>query len=72
MELRFDQPISEDAIRNALASLPGEKTVQRYGDAADNKVLIRLPQVLEVEENLVVVKRQVEALRRQQAKPNCK
>jgi len=50
MVLRFEQPVSEDAIRSALTSLPGEKTVQRYGDAADNQVLIRLPQVLEVQE----------------------
>jgi preprotein translocase subunit SecF len=50
MVLRFEQPVSEDAIRTALTSLPGEKTVQRYGDAADNQVLIRLPQVLEVQE----------------------
>ncbi len=50
MVLRFEQPVSEDAIRGALATLPGEKTVQRYGNAADNQVLIRLPQVLEVQE----------------------
>lgn len=50
MVLRFEQPVSEDAIRSALATLPGEKTVQRYGAAADNQVLIRLPQVLEVQE----------------------
>jgi len=50
MVLRFEQPVSEDAIRTALTSLPGEKTVQRYGDAAANQVLIRLPQVLDVQE----------------------
>lgn len=50
MVLRFEQPVSEDAIRTALTSLPGEKTVQRYGDPAANQVLIRLPQVLDVQE----------------------
>jgi preprotein translocase subunit SecF len=42
--LRFEQPIAEDAVRNALAAMPGEKTVQRYGEAEDNQILIRLPQ----------------------------
>jgi preprotein translocase subunit SecF len=47
--LRFDQPVTEDAVRGALASIQGEKSVQRYGAAADNMVLVRLPQVLQVE-----------------------
>jgi preprotein translocase subunit SecF len=47
--LRFEQPVSEDAVRGALASIQGEKSVQRYGAAEDNMVLVRLPQVLQVE-----------------------
>jgi preprotein translocase subunit SecF len=47
---KFQQPVSEDAVRGALASLPGEKTVQRYGNATDNTILIRLPQTLAAEE----------------------
>jgi len=47
--LRFAQPVTEDAVRGALASLPGDKSVQRYGDVGANMVLIRLPQALEVE-----------------------
>ena len=31
--------MSEEAVQNAL---PGEETVQRYGDPADNELLIRL------------------------------
>jgi preprotein translocase subunit SecF len=45
--LRFDQPISEDAVRDAVASLPGDKTVQRRGEEADNQILVRLPQMVE-------------------------
>ena len=37
---RFTDPVSEDDIRRAI---PGEETVQRYGPASDNAVLIRLP-----------------------------
>lgn len=48
--LRFEQPVSEDAVRGALASIQGDKSVQRYGAAADNMVLIRLPQILQVEQ----------------------
>lgn len=45
MVLRFEQPVTEDAVRTAIAPLPGEKTVQRRGDPADNQIQIRLPQV---------------------------
>lgn len=50
MVLRFQQPVSEDAVRNALSALPGDKTVQRYGPAERNEVIIRLPQALQAEE----------------------
>ena len=43
--LRFEQAVSEDAVRQALQPLPGEKVVQQYGDASANEILIRLPQV---------------------------
>ena len=47
---KFTQPVTEDAVRNALAPLPGEKVVQQYGDASANEVLIRLPQVAGAEQ----------------------
>lgn len=50
MVLRFQQPVSEDAIRAALSSIPGEKSVQRYGQADRNEVLIRLPQSIAAEQ----------------------
>ncbi len=47
---KFTQPVTEDAVRNALATLPGEKVVQQYGDASANEIMIRLPQVAGVEQ----------------------
>ncbi len=65
--LRFAQPVTEDAVRTALETLPGDKTVQQYGEAADNELLIRLPQLLSVEEgtNLDDAADQVDTLIRQ-------
>jgi preprotein translocase subunit SecF len=43
--VRFDGPrVSEEAVRAAVADLPGEKVVQQYGDPSANEILIRLPQ----------------------------
>lgn len=42
--LKFDQAVSEDQVRNAVLSIPGEKVVQAYGNPGENQVLIRLPQ----------------------------
>ena len=42
--VKFDQPTSEQQVRDAVASLPGEKVVQTYGAAADREILVRLPQ----------------------------
>jgi preprotein translocase subunit SecF len=46
--LRFEGAVTEDAVRTAIAPLPGEKVVQRYGET-DNEILIRLPQIGEEE-----------------------
>ncbi len=54
MVLRFDKPVTEDAVRNALATLPGAKTVVRYGPPAENQVMIRLPQGVAVESGTVL------------------
>ena len=42
--LRFQQPVSDAAVRTALDALPGEKVVQQYGDPAQHEILIRFPQ----------------------------
>jgi preprotein translocase subunit SecF len=46
---RFESPVSEEQVRNAIQAIPGEKVVQRYGDGT-NQMLIRLPQTQEVEQ----------------------
>ncbi len=43
--VRFEGPrVGEEAVRAAVAGLPGEKIVQQYGDPRANEILIRLPQ----------------------------
>jgi preprotein translocase subunit SecF len=44
--LRFEQPATEDGVLRALQALPGEKVVQRYGQARENGILVRLPEVV--------------------------
>jgi len=46
----FDQDVSEDRIRQALDTVPGDETLQQYGAAADRRWLIRLPQTVTVEQ----------------------
>ena len=41
--LRFEQPVTEQAVRTALADVPGDKVVQQYGEASANEILVRLP-----------------------------
>ena len=44
--VKFAQPTGDEAVRAALeTAIPGEKVVQQYGDAANNEVLVRLPQI---------------------------
>jgi len=43
--VKFQQAVSEDAVRSALEAIEGDKVIQPYGDAAENEWLIRLPQV---------------------------
>src|SRR5688572_11793739 len=43
--VQFEQPVTEDEVRNAVAAaIPGEEVVQQYGDAAARQILIRLAQ----------------------------
>jgi preprotein translocase subunit SecF len=43
---RFDRPVHEDAVRQALDRIPGEKVVQSYGQQGQNEILIRLPEMV--------------------------
>ncbi|MEO5823084.1 MAG: protein translocase subunit SecF [Vicinamibacteraceae bacterium] len=47
---KFEKPVGEDAVRKAIASVPGEKTVQQFGKPEDNSVLVRVPQSPGIEE----------------------
>jgi preprotein translocase subunit SecF len=42
--LRFSENVTLDRVRDAVAPLPGEEVVQQFGDPAERRVLIRLPQ----------------------------
>jgi preprotein translocase subunit SecF len=42
--VQFQDAVSEDAVRDAIDTLPGEKVVQSYGEPGANEFLIRLPQ----------------------------
>jgi preprotein translocase subunit SecF len=42
--VEFEQPVTEEQVRNAVDPLPGEEVVQQYGTAAERRILIRLPQ----------------------------
>jgi preprotein translocase subunit SecF len=42
--VQFEQPVSDDQVRNALvAAIAGEQVIQSYGDASANQKQIRLP-----------------------------
>jgi preprotein translocase subunit SecF len=41
--LKFQKATSENDVRRALESVPGEEVIQAYGDAAQNQILVRLP-----------------------------
>jgi preprotein translocase subunit SecF len=45
--VKFEQPVSDDQVRDALKTLGGEQVIQAYGDPGANQKLIRLPQVAE-------------------------
>jgi preprotein translocase subunit SecF len=44
VRVQFEQPVSEDQVRRALDSIPGDKVVQQFGPVSDRQVMIRLPQ----------------------------
>ena len=48
--VRFERTLGDGELLNALGSVPGEKTVQRYGTEATNEWLIRLPQMIAQEQ----------------------
>jgi preprotein translocase subunit SecF len=47
--LQFNQPTSEETVRGALASMGTENVVLRYGPASENKIMVRLKDVVSQE-----------------------
>ena len=43
--MQFEQAVSEEQVRSAISSIPGDRVVQTYGNPADRQIIIRLPQV---------------------------
>ncbi len=51
----FAEPgVTEDAVRDAVAKLPGDEVVQRYGPADDRRFLIRLPLAEATEQSTIL------------------
>ena len=48
--VQFERPVTEDQVRSAVNSIPGDKVVQQYGPPGERQVMIRLPQTATVEE----------------------
>ena len=48
--VRFSQDVTLDKVRDAITPLGGEAVVQQFGDPAEHRVLVRLPQQEGVEE----------------------
>jgi preprotein translocase subunit SecF len=42
--VQFEQPVTEQQVRDSVSSLPGDEVVPQYGAAADRRILVRLPQ----------------------------
>jgi len=48
--VKFERPVGEDQVRHAIAPVAKESVVQRFGAAADNEILIKLPQTKDAEQ----------------------
>ena len=47
MVVKFQQPVSDDQVRQAIAAVTEENVIQTYGDPSQNQKLIRLPQLIQ-------------------------
>jgi preprotein translocase subunit SecF len=47
--VKFAQPVTDDQVRQAIATVTAENVIQTYGDASNNEKLIRIPQLVEEE-----------------------
>ena len=54
--LQFPQPTSEDVIRKAVDPISKEAVVQKYGPAATNQIMVRLPMMKEQEQGTEMIR----------------
>ncbi len=47
--LQFERPVTVQEVRHALDSISGDKVVQKYGQASENEILVRLPELVSEE-----------------------
>ena len=52
VRVQFEQQVSEDQVRRALDSIPGDKVVQQFGPVADRQIMVRLPLDASVEQGV--------------------
>jgi len=52
--IRFEQSVSDDAVRDALEGIPGDKQIQQFGEASNNEKLIKLPLSTRAEEGFTL------------------
>jgi preprotein translocase subunit SecF len=43
LNIKFAEPTTEDAVRSAMDPVSQDKVVQRFGDPAENRIVVRLP-----------------------------
>ena len=53
---KFQNAVGEEAVRKAIAGVPGEKAVQQFGRPDEHSILVRLPQPAGVEEGFSLEK----------------
>ena len=47
--LKFERAVTVQEVRHALDAVSGDKVVQKYGPAAENQILVRLPELVNEE-----------------------
>ncbi len=47
--VKFEQPVTDDQVRGAIAAVTAENVIQTYGDPGQNQKLIRIPQLVQEE-----------------------
>src|SRR5688500_2341513 len=54
--VKFEQPVSEDQVRKAIAPVARENVVQQFGDPAEREMLIKVPMSQQAEQGFELEK----------------